>query len=110
MRPALSEVLLAENGLAGVELFKERQTDIDLVLLDMIMPEMNGRDCFLEMKKIDPNVRVVLSSGLPRRKGLKALRAAGLIGFIRKPYRSVTLSQTVAAALGTKNSAVLWGG
>jgi PAS domain S-box-containing protein len=105
------EVLLAENGRVGLELFRKRQSEINLVLLDMIMPEMNGQECFHCMRKIDPAARIVLSSGFTRIDDLKVLREAGLVGFIRKPYRSVALSRIVAAALSDdEKEATLWGG
>ena len=94
-------MLLADNGRTGLELFREKWNEIDLVLLDMIMPEMNGRDCFAAMKEIDPDARIILSSGFTRSDDLADLREAGLAGFIRKPYRSVALSQIVASALIT---------
>ncbi len=97
------DVLLAENERVGLELFKDKYNEIDLVLLDMIMPEINGRDCFTAMKEIDPNLRAVLSSGFTRDDDLTDLKADGLLGFIRKPYRGATLSRTVAAALKTED-------
>lgn len=93
------EILSAEDGRSGLALFRQRWQEIDLVLMDMIMPELNGRDCFVEMQKIDPSVRVLLSSGFTRVDDLNDLRAAGLRGFIRKPYHSAALSRVVAAAL-----------
>lgn len=105
------EILVAEDGRRGLALFEQRWQEIDLVLMDMIMPEMNGRDCFAEMRKIDPSVRVLLSSGFTRVDDLNDLRAAGLMGFIRKPYYSSALSRVVAAALNTDPShGDLWGG
>ena len=102
-------VLLAEDGVSGLDLYRQQKDEIDLVLLDMIMPNMNGSDCFAEMQKINPEVKVILSSGFTRNEDLASMRAAGLAGFIRKPYRGVVLSQTVAAALGVDDfAAVLW--
>jgi PAS domain S-box-containing protein len=92
------EILLAEDGRAGLECFAERHAEIDLVLLDMVMPEMNGRDCFLEMRKIDPDARVVLSSGFTLDEDLDDLRKRGLRGFVRKPYRVADLSLALARA------------
>jgi len=67
--------------------------------LDMVMPQMNGRDCFMAMKKIRPEVRAILSSGFSREEEIIAMKEAGLKGFIHKPYRIVTLSQVVSEAL-----------
>lgn len=93
------EVLLSENGQQAVELFKQSPNSFDLVILDMVMPEMNGRDCFAALRKINPEVRVVLSSGFSREKDIEQMQANGLKDFIRKPYRSITLSQVVAKAI-----------
>ena len=103
------QVLTADNGSSALELFEDHHNDIDLVLLDMVMPEMNGRDCFFQMQKISPEVRIVLSSGFTHSEELADLRAHQLIGFIRKPYRAAVLSRVVAAALaGELDAEVLW--
>ena len=104
-------VVLAENGRIGLEYYRRHHSEIDLVLLDMIMPEMNGRDCFLGMKAINPKVKVILSSGFSRSEELTDMRIQGLCGFIQKPYRSITLSRVVAGALkGAANHADMWQG
>ncbi len=92
-------VLVAEDGQKGLEIFSQQADEIDLVLTDMIMPKMNGKNCFLAMQKIDPNVRVLLSSGFTCNTDIEALTKVGLKGFIRKPYTIASLSQVVAKAL-----------
>lgn len=92
-------VLLAENGKEAVELFCNEESKIDLVLLDMIMPVMNGRDCFKRLKQIDPTVKVVLSSGFSREEDFQEMMQAGLSGFIRKPYLTSALCRMVHDAL-----------
>lgn len=96
------DILLAENGRHGLELFKQNRSDIDLVLLDMIMPEMNGRDCFREIRRIDPAAKIVLSSGFIQSHDLDDMRDNGLLGFISKPYNFTELSRVVAMALQGK--------
>lgn len=104
-------LILAENGRIGLDLYRQRHEEIDLVVLDMIMPEMNGRDCFLHMKAINPKVKVILSSGFSRSEELTDMRVQGLCGFIQKPYRSLTLSRIVAGALqGPASRADMWQG
>ncbi|WOO41518.1 ATP-binding protein [Rubellicoccus peritrichatus] len=93
------DVLLANDGQAALELFKDKHETIDLVLLDMIMPHMSGRDCFIEMQKIDPKVKVVLSSGFCRDEDINELMDVGLCGFIGKPYRTATLSHVVSRVM-----------
>ena len=56
-------VILAENGLDAVEICRENPGQIDLVLLDMIMPKMGGHSTFYRIRELDPNIKVLLSSG-----------------------------------------------
>jgi len=62
----------------------------------MVMPRMNGRDCFFTFKKLNPNVKVVLSSGFSMSEHIKEMIDHGLAGFLRKPYRSEDLYNIVA--------------
>lgn len=92
-------VLLAENGKEAVEVFCKEKSIIDLILLDMIMPVMNGRDCFKQLKEIDPEVKVVLSSGFSKEDDFDEMMQDGLSGFIRKPYLTSALCRTIHDAL-----------
>jgi CheY-like chemotaxis protein len=56
-------VLLAENGLDAVEIFRENPGAVDLILLDMIMPKCGGHQTFYQIRELDPNARILLSSG-----------------------------------------------
>ena len=93
------EVLLAENGKLGIELFAEHHSGIDLVILDMVMPEMDGEECFRQIMEIDPAAKVLLASGFSRESNIDKLKNEGLRGFIRKPYTTIELSQSVAKVL-----------
>jgi len=92
-------VVSAENGLQALEIFRNIYNEVDLVILDMVMPEMNGRDCFIEMQKIDPDLRVLFTSGFACDDTLRELKSAGIKGGIHKPYRSSMFSQAVYKAL-----------
>ncbi|MCD6587275.1 MAG: PAS domain S-box protein, partial [Candidatus Fermentibacteraceae bacterium] len=92
-------VLLAENGRSAVELFKQVYREIDLVVMDMVMPEMNGGDAFEEMRRIDPACKVIISSGFSKSRSIDELKKSGLSGFIQKPFRNSKLSQLVAKVL-----------
>jgi CheY-like chemotaxis protein len=72
---------------------------INIVLLDMVMPEMNGVACFREIRKLDPRARVIISSGFARDADLTQLLVEGLAGFIQKPYRRVELSRELGRVL-----------
>ncbi len=93
------KVLTAENGARAIEVYRTHRDAIDVVLLDMIMPEMNGRDCFRRLRELEPEVRVVLASGFLLDDDLSELTANGLQGYIRKPYRAVDLSRTLHEAM-----------
>lgn len=89
----------AENGEDALTAFKANQGSIDLVLLDMMMPVMNGKDCFIAMQQLSPKIRVLLSSGFILEDDLEEMKKRGLKGFIRKPYLSGPLSQSIHEAL-----------
>lgn len=93
------EVVVAVNGKEGVEIFEREGGRFNLVLLDMVMPVMNGRECFAELKRIDPSVKVIVSSGFAVDENLNEMRNGGLSGFIRKPFQTADLSRVVAEVL-----------
>lgn len=92
-------VQTAEDGRTAVDRFSRSADDIDLVVLDMIMPKMDGRSCFEALQAIRADVRVLLTSGFVDEADLDAMRTRGLIGCVRKPYRYGTFSQAVHQAL-----------
>jgi DNA-binding NarL/FixJ family response regulator len=65
----------------------------------MIMPEINGKDCFIELKKISPDVRILIASGFAEEDELEYLKNQGIRGFIKKPFRGNELSRAVYDAL-----------
>ena len=79
-------VLLAANGVEAVERYAERSTAIDLVVLDIIMPQMGGRETYERLREIDPEVRVLLSSGYSENGQAQDILATGARGFLQKPY------------------------
>ena len=89
------EVSLAKNGREGIEIFSKNPHSFDLVILDMIMPVMNGRDCFFKMKKIRPDIPVILASGYSPQEDIKEMEAQGLDAFLRKPFKRNHLSQCI---------------
>jgi len=97
------KVLLAENGEEAVDVFTNNYSEIDLVLMDMIMPLMNGREAFEKMRNIDNKCKVIISSGFTKDENLEELRQEGLAGFIRKPYRDYELSKLLDNVLNTQS-------
>ena len=96
------EVLLAENGREALELYKKNQDKIDLVLLDMVMPVMGGGEAFDRMKKINTNVKVILSSGYSLEGEAKEILKRGCDAFIQKPFKMEQLSQKLREILDKK--------
>jgi CheY-like chemotaxis protein len=79
-------VITASDGKSGVELYGKQQAQIDLVILDLIMPEMGGRECLEELLKIDPQARVLIASGYALDgPAIEAIKT-GARGHISKPY------------------------
>jgi CheY-like chemotaxis protein len=93
------QVTPALGGKKAVELYKEKMVDFDLVALDMIMPEMNGKDTYDALKKINPAVKVLLVSGYSQNKQIDELMDQGCHGFIQKPFDIVQLSQKLREVL-----------
>ncbi len=91
--------LTAENGKQAVEIYRQRQDEITAVLLDMTMPELDGAGCFHELKRINKNVRVVLSSGYNEQDTTDLLAGENLAGFIQKPYTPQMLRQKMGEVL-----------
>ncbi len=78
--------LTARGSEEALEIYARRKEDIDLVLLDMTMPHMDGAEVFRRLRAADPEVAVVLSSGYSRTDAVKGFEGKGLEGFIQKPY------------------------
>ncbi len=92
-------VSAVRNGREAVDYYKDHGQDVDLVILDMVMPEMGGRECFTALQVIDPDVRVVLSTGYDMDSRAQDILSQGVVGFVKKPYRMVDLSVVVAKAM-----------
>jgi two-component system, cell cycle sensor histidine kinase and response regulator CckA len=92
------EVLLATDGLTALELYERERSRIDLVILDLTMPRMDGREALRRLRKANPAVRVLLSSGYLG-EDLPAADVEGASGFLQKPFLAQGLLQQVSAAL-----------
>ena len=79
-------VVEASDGEEAVKLFQQRRGEIALVLMDLTMPRMDGREAFLRMKDLDPGVPVVLTSGFSENDAVLDFAGRGLAGFLPKPY------------------------
>jgi PAS domain S-box-containing protein len=79
-------VLTARGGEEALEIFKSRD-DIAFVILDLTMPQMDGEQCFRELRQMRSNVKVIMSSGYSEQEVTKRFMGKELAGFIQKPYK-----------------------
>ncbi|GAM09285.1 methyl sulfide methyltransferase-associated sensor [Geobacter sp. OR-1] len=92
------EVLTANDGREAITVFKTRR-DIGVVVLDLTMPHMDGEHCLLELQQLDPNVKVIISSGYNEHEINQRFAGKGMAGFIQKPYKLSELRDTLNSAL-----------
>jgi PAS domain S-box-containing protein len=92
------EVLEAADGHRAVTLYQQEQARIDLVLLDLTMPHLSGRDTLRQIRELNPAVRVLIASGYST-EDTNPAGLEGVVGIIPKPYRQADLLQRVRAAL-----------
>ena len=97
------QVLTAREGREAIEVYKKHRDTIDLVLLDIIMPNMKGGEVFDRLKEINPEVKVLLSSGYSIDGEASKILERGCSGFIQKPFDMNQLSQSIGPLL-KKNS------
>ncbi|RMH08893.1 MAG: response regulator [Nitrospirae bacterium] len=93
------DVLVVHSGAEAIALYQLRHREIDLVLLDHILADMDGQECFRRLRECNPSAIVLLSSGYLRNESVQALLKEGIAGFIQKPYDVHELSQAVARVL-----------
>ncbi|MEI6206654.1 MAG: PAS domain S-box protein [Desulfuromonadales bacterium] len=86
--------ITANDGREAVELF-DKNHDFIFVILDLTMPRMDGEQCFRELKKIKPDVKVFMSSGFSENDVTQKFAGKGLAGFIQKPYKLSTLREII---------------
>lgn len=97
-------VLVAEDGLKGVGAFRQQPDDIDCVLLDLMMPHMNGDEAYREMRRIRPDVSAILSSGYSEKEVTQRFAGKGLAGFIQKPYTLAALREKLQKVFNNKDN------
>ncbi|MCD4715793.1 MAG: response regulator, partial [Desulfobacterales bacterium] len=87
------EVLIAKSGKEATEIYEKNKDKIDIVILDMIMPDMSGGDTFDRLRKINPYIKVLLSSGYSITGHATEILDRGCNGFIHKPFNMKQLSR-----------------
>lgn len=93
-------VRLAEDGITGLELYQTHGEDIQAVLLDVMMPGINGLQVFRELRKMNSTVKIIIASGYADAEHIQQFEKTGADGFISKPYDRKTLADTLAKVLG----------
>ena len=95
------ELLLARDGLEALATFQAEAPNLRLVLMDLTMPRLDGRSAFLEMKRLRPDLPVVLSSGYDHTEIQEEFHGEGPAAFLQKPYRMEELKTLLLGVCGT---------
>jgi PAS domain S-box-containing protein len=93
----------AENGEQALEAYSRLKDEIDLVILDLIMPGCGGKKCLDDLREINHNVKVLMTSGYSNKQQTEDLTLAGAAGFIHKPYRPEDLLSTIREIIDARN-------
>ncbi|MBN2340605.1 MAG: response regulator [Deltaproteobacteria bacterium] len=97
-------VLLAEDGMEGIRVFSEHKEKLAAVILDIMMPVMDGEETFLRLKEISNDVPVLLSSGYSKEEKAEQLIAKGADAFIQKPFDMKTLKDSLTSLIESQNA------
>jgi PAS domain S-box-containing protein len=93
-------VLTAKSGSEALDIYEKKKSEIDLVILDLIMPGMSGSETYEGLKKLNPNIKVLLASGYSMDGQASDLLKKGCSGFIQKPFPLERLSTKINDILG----------
>ncbi len=101
LEPLGYKVITAADGFEGLNIFREQKGNIKIIILDMIMPKMNGTEVFQSLQTMDPDVKVILCSGYTNEGlgGIKDLLNTGAKGFVQKPFTKKTIAKAIKDAL-----------
>jgi two-component system, cell cycle sensor histidine kinase and response regulator CckA len=93
------QVITAHGGKQGLGIFEKDPGRIDLVVLDMIMPDLSGKETFSALLRMSPSVKVLLSSGYSLDDQAREIMEIGCRGFIQKPFTMMELSKKIRSVL-----------
>ncbi|MFH1292922.1 MAG: response regulator [Pseudomonadota bacterium] len=96
------DVVSAKTGKEGIEVFRESHGRIDMVILDMILPDMGGGDTYDRLKEINPGIKVLLASGYDIDYQGRDIMERGCDGFIQKPFNMSDLLEKIREILTSK--------
>jgi two-component system cell cycle sensor histidine kinase/response regulator CckA len=100
------DVLLAPSGAAALTIYQREKESLSLVILDLIMPEMDGTETFDKIREINPEARILISSGYEKNEKVEDLLANGAVGFLQKPYEMEELTRCLRHADATRSPGV----
>jgi two-component system cell cycle sensor histidine kinase/response regulator CckA len=98
------KVFTAQDGISAIQLYEEHKQEIDLVITDLGLPGMTGIDVFKKLKGLNPEVKIIITSGFLEQDIMNILLVAGAKAFIQKPYQPISVLQTVREVLDKKDS------
>jgi len=93
-------VVQASDGEKGMEKFRLSKDQLELVIVDMVMPHITGAECFKQISSIAPDMDVIMCSGYTRTPGVEKLLSQGLNAFIRKPFSRKEITETIQSVCG----------
>jgi two-component system, cell cycle sensor histidine kinase and response regulator CckA len=94
------QVLIAADGNKALEIYQAQKPEIDLIVLDYLLPRMDGYEILLQLRRINPQAKVIMASGFFEHAEMEKLRQAGAAGLIHKPFRAIQLEGQIKQALG----------
>jgi DNA-binding response OmpR family regulator len=97
-------VLTASDGVEAVETFRTNRDDIGLVVCDLGLPRLNGRDVFMKLREIKPSVRAIVVSGYLEPSQRSEILKAGVIDTVQKPYDFGDLLERIRSVIGKAQS------
>ena len=89
------DVILAANGTEGIKIYEKNKEKINVVILDLIMPRMNGFTCYENLKRINPDVKVIVTSGVSEIKQKIEMERLGITAYIAKPFSLQSIAETI---------------
>jgi len=97
-------VITAKDGHEALDTYRDKKDQIDMVILDLVMPGIGGGETFDQLKSINPDVKVLLSSGYSINGQASTILKRGCRGFIQKPFNIQELSQKISKTIATEDS------
>ena len=97
-------VITAEDGQDAMAKYMDNRDRIDLVVLDMVMPQMGGRDCLLQLRKIDPSVKVLIMTGYTTDGSAEELLEVGAARVIQKPFELLAFTEAIQSLINNADS------